>query len=84
MYEIQSIQAFVTGFGPFRNRSCKLVHMTIEYQVVQYVPSIGISQQFGSILVTNSPNRFHFFFYEVVVVDAWSGYFVELLRRLVG
>ena len=22
----QSIQAFVTGFGPFRNRSCKFVH----------------------------------------------------------
>ena len=28
--------------------------------------------------------RFHFFFFEVVVIDAWSRYFVELLRRLVG
>ena len=28
-------------------------------------------------------NRFHFFFFEVVVIDAWSRYFVELLRRLV-
>ena len=26
--------------------------LTIEYQVVQYVPSIGISEQFESILMT--------------------------------
>ena len=33
----------------------------------------------------NLSNRFHFFFFfEVVVIDAWSRYFVELLRRLVG
>ena len=29
-------------------------------------------------------NRFHFFFFEVVVIDAGTRYFVELLRRLVG
>ena len=28
-------------------------------------------------------NRFHFFFFEVVVIDAWSRYFVELPSRLV-
>ena len=32
----------------------------------------------------NSPTRFHFFFFEVVIIDAWSRYFVELLCRLVG
>ena len=32
----------------------------------------------------NSPIKFHFlFFCEVLVIDAWSGYFVELLSRLV-
>ena len=29
----------------------------------------------------NSPT--HFFLFEVVVIDAWSSYFVELLSRLV-
>ena len=48
----QSIQAFVTGFGPFRNRIVQTYSLTIEYQVVQYVPSISISEQFESILVT--------------------------------
>ena len=45
--------------------------LTIEYQVVQFLPNISISY------------RFHFFFFEVVVIDAGSRYFVELLRRLV-
>ena len=29
-------------------------------------------------------NRFHFFFFDVVVIDAKNRYFVELLRSLVG
>ena len=28
-------------------------------------------------------NRFHFFFSEMMVIDAWSRYFVELLNRIV-
>ena len=51
----QSIQAFVTGFGPFGDRSCKFVHWPFEYQVFQYVPSISISEQFESILLTILP-----------------------------
>ena len=53
--------------------------MTIEYQVVQFVPSINISDQFESILVTIL-QQISFFFIEVVVIDAWSRYFVELCR----
>ena len=46
----QSIQSFVTSFGPFRNRSCKFIHW--EYQVFQYVPSTSISEQFERMLLT--------------------------------
>ena len=56
--------------------------LTTEHQVVQYIPSISISEQFESILLTIS-NRFHFSFFEVVIIDAWRRYFVELLCRLV-
>ena len=56
----QSIPAFVTGFGPFCNRSCKFCSLTIEYQVFQSVPSVSILQQFERILVTNSPTDFIF------------------------
>ena len=48
----QSIQAFVTSFGPFCNRSRKICSLTIEYQVFQFVPSINILEQFENILVT--------------------------------
>ena len=34
--------------------------------------------------VSQFSNRFYFFFFEVVVIDPWSRYFVELLRRLVA
>ena len=56
--------------------------LTIEYQVVQYVPSISISEQFESILVTIL-QQMSFYFFEVVVIVAWSWYFVELLCRLI-
>ena len=48
----QSIQAFVTGLGPFCDFIVQACLLTIEYQVVQYVPSTSISEQFESILVT--------------------------------
>ena len=62
--------------------------LTIEYQVFQYVPSTSISEQFESILVTIFPHTafshgIHFFFFEVVVIDAWSRCFVVLLSLLV-
>ena len=55
----QSIQAFVTGFGTLCTGSCKFVRLTIEYELVQNVPSTSISEQFESILLTNSPTDFN-------------------------
>ena len=52
--------------------------LTTEYQVVQFVPSISISEPFESIHVT-SLQQIHFFFFEVMVIDAWSRNFVKLL-----
>ena len=46
----QSIQAFVTGFGPFCNRSRKLIH--IECHLFQFVPIVNILEQFESIRVS--------------------------------
>ena len=45
----QSIQAFVTDFGPFRYRPCKFNFLTTKHQVVQYVPNKSISEQFESM-----------------------------------
>ena len=75
----QSIQAFVTNFYPFCNRPRKFVH---------WPWNIGSSNTCQEKAFQNSlraciwqfSNRFCFFF-EVVVIDAWSGYFVELLSR---
>ena len=51
------------------------VHWVIECQVFQYVPSTSISEQFERILLALC---------EMMVINAWSRYFVELLRvRLV-
>ena len=76
----------------FKRLSQALVHFVIDrailftdhkYRVVQFLPVINISEQFESIHVT-IVQQISFFFFEVVVIDAWSRYFVELLRRLVG
>ena len=56
--------------------------LTREYQVFQYVSSTSISEQFESILWQFS-HGFQFFFFEMMAVNAWSWYFVELLCRLV-
>ena len=48
----QSIQTFVTGLGPFLWWIVQVCSLTIEYRVVQVVPSIRISEHFESILVT--------------------------------
>ena len=56
--------------------------LTIEYRVVQFVSNLSISEQFENTYLHFS-NRFCFFLFEVVVIDAWSRYFVELLCSLV-
>ena len=56
--------------------------LTIKYRVVQFVPSFSISEQFESMYLTIL-QQICFLFFEVVVIDAWSRYFVELLSRLV-
>ena len=56
--------------------------LTIECQVVQFLPSISISEQFESMYLTIL-QQILFLFFEVVVIDAWSRYFVELLSRFV-
>ena len=60
----------------------QIYSLTIEYQVYQFVQSINILEQIESILVT-IVQQIPFLFLEVVVINAWSRYFVELLRRLV-
>ena len=54
--------------------------LTIEYQVVKFLPSISISEQFESMHLTIL-QQILFLLFEVVVIDAWSRYFVELLSR---
>ena len=71
----QSIQAFVTGFGTFLSSIVRAHLLTIEYRVVQFLPSINILEQFESILVTILL-QISFFLFEVVVIDAWRRFFV--------
>ena len=63
----QSIQAFVTSLGPFCNRSWKYKHFRTIWKHYWWQFSHG----------------FEFFFCGVVVINAWSWHFVELLSRLV-
>ena len=51
----QSIQASVTGYGPFWWWIVQICLLTIEHQVFQYVPSTNISEQFEMILSTILP-----------------------------
>ena len=77
----QSIQAFVTSFGPFCNRLCKFIHWPENI----WSSNTCQMQAFQSNLKAHLwqfSNRCHFFF-EMVVIDAWSRYCVELLNRLV-
>ena len=46
-------------------------------QVLQFLPSFSISEQFEMILFDNSPTDFN------MVINMWCRYFVELLSRLV-
>ena len=48
----QSIQAFVTGSGPFLWLIVQVCSLIMEYQVSWYMPSFYILEQFESILVT--------------------------------
>ena len=46
--------------------------------------SFSISEQFESIYTfDNSPTDVNSSFFEVMVIDAWSRYFIKLLRRFV-
>ena len=60
----QSIQAFVTSFGPFLWSIVQVCLLTIEYQVVQYVPRISISEQFERIFLTILPR--------ISILPLWS------------
>ena len=57
--------------------------LTIKYRVVQFLPGFNISEQFESMYLTILQQILFLLLFEVVVIDAWSRYFVELLSRLV-
>ena len=71
----QSFQAFVTSFWFILWLIVRAQLLTIDFQVVHFLPGRNFSEQFS--------NRFCFFLFEVMVIDAWSRYFVELLSGLV-
>ena len=56
--------------------------LTIEYQVFQYVPKKHFRTIWGHTFWQFS-HGFQFFFFEMMVINAWSWYFVALLSRLV-
>ena len=56
--------------------------LTIEYQDFQYVPRKAFQNNLRAYFWQFS-HGFQFFFFEMMVVNAWSCYFVELLSRLV-
>ena len=78
----QSRQAFVTSLGPFSHGSCKFTHRmwNIRFSNTCLVSAF---QNNLRACIWQFSNRFCFFFFEVVVIDAWSRHFVELLGRLV-
>ena len=78
----QSIQAFVASFGPFRTWSCKFVHWPKNIRSSNKCQVQAFQNNLGAYLWQFS-YRFHFFLFKVVIIDAWSRYFVELLSLLV-
>ena len=79
------------------NRFSRLSHALVHFVIdraslftdhkVSNLPTHAKYKHFRTIwehTCDNSPKKNHFFFLEVMVIDAWSRYFVELLRRLVG
>ena len=79
----QSIQAFVTGLGPFCDGSYKFLHCPKNIKSSNSCLVSAFQNNLRALLVTFS-NRFHCLFFEVVVIDAWNRYHVKLLYRLVG
>ena len=79
----QEIQAFVTGSGPFRNRSCTIVHWPQNIRSSNTCQVQAFQKKLFWIRLTISRTDFRFFLYEMIVINAWSRYFVELLSRLV-
>ena len=80
----QSIQAFITSFGPFCDRYRASL---FTYHRISDSSNTCQEKAFQNNLrayVWQFSHGFHFLFFEVVVIDAWSRYFVELLRRLIG
>ena len=75
----------------FRRLSQALVHFVIDRaSLFADLKNIRSSNTFKVLAFQNNlraymwqfSNRFHFFFFEVVVIDGWSRHFVELLSRL--
>ena len=56
--------------------------LTLEYQVFQYAPSKSISEQFESMFLTIL-QRISIFIFEMMVMNSWNRYIVQLLSRLV-
>ena len=66
----QSIQAFVTGFGSFRNRSCKFVHWPWSIRSSNTCQVEAFQNNLRASFWQHS-HRFQFFLFEVMVIDAW-------------
>ena len=72
---------------PLTRRNSRFEHgSVIVHNIFAYFAlSLSTAQVHKSTSLSNFHigSRFCFFFFEVVVIDAWSRYFVELLCRLV-
>ena len=83
---------WINEINRFRRLSQALVHFVMERASlftdhgISGLPIRAKYEHFRTILracIWQFPNRFCFFFFEVVVIGAWSRYFLELLSRLV-
>ena len=75
-------QAFVTSYGPFCDRSCQFVYRPQNVRSTKFGSTKGISRRFESKILTIL-QPFPVLFFEVMVVQAWSGDSAELLSTLV-
>ena len=66
----QSIQSFVTGFGPISWSIVQVCSRTIKNQVFQFVPNMSISEQFESILLTSLQ--------QISILLLWNGWWSSM------
>ena len=79
----QTSHSFVTSSGPFGDCSCKTVYWPQNVWFTNPCQVLAFQNNLRAYIWQFS-NRFHFFFFELMVIKVWSWYSVELLSRLVS